>query len=106
MIELGWFGAITYVSGFALCVFLVLTFKSKNDDVFLSTIQAILIKSLFFLLSAPTMRGAHGVMLWSSIGIALAGRKYHQIIDQRNAAIANQVMVDTDELTNKSAHRL
>jgi hypothetical protein len=106
MIELGWFGAITYVSGFALCVFLVLTFKSKNDDVFLSTIQATLIKSLFFLLSAPTMRGAHGVMLWSAIGIALAGRKYHQIIDRRNEAIANQLIVETDELMNKSANRL
>ena len=95
MIELGWFGATAYVAGFALCVFLVLTFKTKNGDIFLSTIQAILIKSLFFLLSSPTMRGAHGVMLWSSIGIALAGRKYHQIMEQRSVAIANQEMAET-----------
>jgi hypothetical protein len=90
MIELGWFGAITYVSGFALCLFLAFTFKIKNDDLFLSVIRAILIKSLFFLLSAPTMRGAHGVMLWSSIGIFLAGRKYYQIMDEKSEAIASE----------------
>jgi hypothetical protein len=106
MIELGWFGAITYVSGLAICVFWALTFKIKNDDLFLSIIRASLIKSLFFLLSSPTMRGVHGVMLWSSIAISLAGRKYHQIMDRRSVAIANQVIVETNESANESANKL
>jgi hypothetical protein len=106
MIELGWFGAITYVSGLAICVFWALTFKIKNDDLFLSIIRASLIKSLFFLLSSPTMRGVHGVMLWSSIAISLAGRKYHQIMDRRSVAIANQVIVETNESANELANKL
>jgi hypothetical protein len=52
------------------------------------------------------MRGVHGVMLWSSIAISLAGRKYHQIMDRRSVAIANQVIVETNESANELANKL
>ncbi len=79
MIELGWIGAVPYVLGLAACIFAVFSFKIKNDDIFLPVTHAVLVKSLFFLLAGPTMRGAHGIILWGFIGIALAGKKYYQV---------------------------
>ncbi|MBD2189099.1 O-antigen ligase domain-containing protein [Pseudanabaena mucicola] len=81
MIELGWIGSVPYVMGMGGCIFSIFSFKPRNDDIFLPVVHAIVIKSLFFLLAGPTMRGSQGMLLWGFIGLALSGKKYYQITE-------------------------
>ena len=77
--NLGWIGVIPYMGGLIFASVLVFTSKTKNNnDIFIPITRGILIKSLMFLLASPTMRGAHGVILWGFLGLGLAGRKYYQ----------------------------
>ncbi len=78
MFELGWIGSIPYIASLATCIFTAFSFTVTTNDIFLPVNRGILIKSVFFLVAGPTMRGGHGVVLWGFIGIALAGKKYYE----------------------------
>lgn len=83
MFELGWIGSTVYMGSLITIVIKAFSFNVKADDIFLPITRAVLIKSIFFLVAGPTMRGGQGVILWGFLGIALAGREYYQALENK-----------------------
>ena len=78
LMELGWIGMIPYVSGVVLLIFNLFKQPSPSSDPFIGTARAIVLTALVrFPLNVP-MLGASGLLLWTFLGIGLAGLKYHQ----------------------------
>jgi len=78
IVNLGWIGGIPYVGSLIFGFLLVLMEPHKNDDLMIPVIRGILIKSLIFLLSSVTIKGAHGMLLWGFLGLGLAGIHYYR----------------------------
>jgi hypothetical protein len=78
LFELGWIGTFCYAGGITLLTFKLFQAKSVSFDPFIGIARAIVISALVrFPVNVP-MLGASGLLLWSFLGIGLAGVKYHQ----------------------------
>ncbi|TYQ26958.1 O-antigen ligase domain-containing protein [Pseudanabaena sp. UWO311] len=77
LFDLGWVGSIPYVG--SLIALLILIFKSPKTtrDIFASIIHAMILQSIFYLFAGASMKGASGMLLWSSLSLALSGRNYY-----------------------------
>ena len=78
IVNLGWIGGIPYVGGLIFGVLLVLMEPNRNNDLMLPVIRGILLKSLIFLLSSVTVKGAHGMLLWGFLGLGLSRVHYYR----------------------------
>jgi hypothetical protein len=77
VLDLGWLGAVPYTGSLLLCgVTLFKNLGKYPNDLFLRTSCAVLVKSIAFFLAARVTAGIHGVIIWSFIGIGLAGQQY------------------------------
>ena len=77
LLELGWLGTLFYLGGMLLLV-LRLFQSSVASDPFIGTARAIVVSALIrFPLNIP-MLGISGLLLWTFIGIGVAGLKYYQ----------------------------
>jgi hypothetical protein len=77
VLDLGWIGAIPYTGSLLLCgVTLFKNLRKYPNDLFLRTSFAVLVKSIAFFLATRVTAGIHGVIIWSFIGIGLAGQQY------------------------------
>ena len=77
VLDLGWIGALPYTGSLLLCgVTLFKNLGKYPNDLFLRTACAVLVKSIAFFLAARVTAGIHGVIIWSFIGIGLAGQQY------------------------------
>ncbi len=77
ILDLGWIGALPYTA--SLILFAVTLFANLGkypNDLFMRTTCAVLIKSIAFFLAARVTAGIHGIIIWSFIGIGLAGQQY------------------------------
>jgi O-Antigen ligase len=77
VLDLGWIGAIPYTGSLLLCaITLFKNLRKYPNDLFLRTSSAVLVKSIAFFLATRVTAGIHGVIIWSFIGIGLAGQQY------------------------------
>jgi hypothetical protein len=77
ILDLGWVGALPYTG--SLILFAITLFKNLGkypNDLFMRTSCAVLIKSIAFFLATRVTSGIHGTIIWSFIGIGLAGQRY------------------------------
>jgi hypothetical protein len=75
---LGWFGGIPYLGGMLLILYNLFQYSEFRFDPFMAAARAIGISSFMTLPGGSAMLGFSGLVLWSFIGIAIAGHKYHQ----------------------------
>jgi len=83
VLDLGWIGSLPYTAALLLCGTMIFKNLGKYpNDLFMKTCSAVLIKSIAFFLAARVTAGVHGIIIWSFIGIGLAGQRYwnHQQI--------------------------
>ena len=78
LFELGWIGTICYAGGIVLLTFTLFQDKSARFDPFIPTARAIVISALVRLPVNVPMLGASGLLLWSFLGIGLAGIKFER----------------------------
>jgi hypothetical protein len=77
VLDLGWIGALPYTGSLLLCG--ITLFKNVGKypkDIFMRATCAVVIKSIAFFLATRVTAGVHGIIIWSFIGIGLAGQKY------------------------------
>ena len=87
ILDLGWIGALPYTASLLLCgITLFKNLGKYPQDLFMKASCAVLIKSIAFFLAARVTAGIHGIIIWSFIGIGLAGQQYwnHQKSVQLN----------------------
>ncbi|WP_373545967.1 O-antigen ligase domain-containing protein [Chamaesiphon sp.] len=78
LFELGWIGTIGYAGGIAILTSTLCRSDSARFDPFIATARAIVISALVrFPVNVP-MLGASGLLLWSFLGIGLAGIKFNR----------------------------
>jgi hypothetical protein len=78
LIAMGWLGGIPYLGGLILLLFQVSQSLKRRFDPFLSATSAISLASVGMLVLNNVFTGSQGVILWSFLGIAVAGNKYYQ----------------------------
>jgi hypothetical protein len=83
LINLGWIGAIPYVGGLIFGSLLIFTTKTDARNLDFAVIRAIMVKSLLFLLTSSTMKGAQGLLLWGFLGMGMSQLKYQAYIKQQ-----------------------
>jgi hypothetical protein len=76
LFELGWIGTISYAGGLFLLTFSLFQAKQTRFDPFIGTARAIVISALVRLPVNVPMQGASGLLLWTFLGIGLAGIKF------------------------------
>lgn len=77
LFELGWIGTIGYAGGILLLAFKLFQTQLARSDPFIGSAKAIVISALVrFPVNVP-MLGASGLLLWTFLGIGLAGIKFH-----------------------------
>lgn len=76
LFELGWIGTICYAGGLFLIAIALFQAKSAKFDPFIGTARAIAISALVRLPVNVPMQGASGLLLWTFLGIGLAGIKF------------------------------
>ncbi len=77
LFDLGWIGSIPYLGSLISLVVLLFKNSQKNKDIFASVIHAIILQSIFYLFAGASMKGATGMLLWSSLALGLSGRNYY-----------------------------
>jgi hypothetical protein len=83
LFELGWIGTIGYVGGILLLALKLFQTQLARSDPFIGSANAIVISALVrFPVNVP-MLGASGLLLWTFLGIGLAGIKFHWRQQQR-----------------------
>ncbi len=78
LIAMGWLGGIPYLGGLILILFKVLQSLKIRFDPFLSATCAISLASVGMLVLNNVFTGVQGIILWSFLGITMAGHKYYQ----------------------------
>ncbi|WP_295617188.1 O-antigen ligase domain-containing protein [Chamaesiphon sp. GL140_3_metabinner_50] len=76
LFELGWIGTIGYAGGLFLLTFTLCQAQPARFDPFIGTARAIAISALVRLPVNVPMLGASGLLLWTFLGIGLAGIKF------------------------------
>ncbi len=84
LFELGWIGTICYAGGIFLLTFTLFQAKQARFDPFIGTARAIAISALVRLPVNVPMLGSSGLLLWTFLGIGLAGIKYHHDRQQQH----------------------
>lgn len=77
-LSIGWLGFLPYIGGIILLVFKLLQSSKSGFDPFVSAGTAISLSILATLGLGNPLSEVTGVILWSFLGIALAGHKYYQ----------------------------
>ena len=75
---LGWLGGIPYILG--TCMMMIQVMKSPNtvQDTFINASRSISLSLLVQLIFANILLGVGGLLIWTFLGISLAGDRYHQ----------------------------
>ncbi|TYQ26054.1 O-antigen ligase domain-containing protein [Pseudanabaena sp. UWO310] len=77
ILDLGWIGALPYTASILLCAITLFKNLGKyRNDLFITTCCSVLVKSFAFFLATRVTAGIHGIIIWSFIGIGLAGQRY------------------------------
>jgi hypothetical protein len=76
VLDLGWIGTIPYLGSLILLVVTLMGNLKKQADLFIKLAGAVLIKSTVFFLATRVTSGIHGMLIWSFLGIGLAGTSY------------------------------
>lgn len=78
LFTLGWLGSIPYILG--VCMMMAQAMKSPNatQDTFINTSRSISLSLLLQLIFANALLGVGGMLIWTFLGISLAGDRYHQ----------------------------
>jgi hypothetical protein len=74
---LGWVGAIPYLGGLVLMVTGLFKYSKKNLDSFLAASKALTLSYLFMLIISSGMISVSGLLLWSLLGLNVAGNKFY-----------------------------
>lgn len=77
LFDLGWIGSIPYAGSLILLLTLIFKSQKKTKGIFTSIIHAIILQSVFYLFAGASMKGAPGMLLWSSLSLALSGCNYY-----------------------------
>jgi hypothetical protein len=77
LFQLGWIGCIPYIGSLISLIILIFRSPKISKDIFASIIRAVIVQSIFYLFAGATMKGATGMLLWSFLGIGLAGCNYY-----------------------------
>ncbi|NJL09452.1 MAG: O-antigen ligase domain-containing protein [Calothrix sp. SM1_7_51] len=75
---LGWFGAIPYLGGAMMLLYTLFQGSEGGHDSFASASRAIALAIFFQLIFSSLMLGLAGIIFWGFLGMAMAGKKYHQ----------------------------
>jgi hypothetical protein len=75
---LGWLGAAFYISGVVLLLVKLLQATESRFDTFIAASRAIGVACITAMPIFSVMLGLSGLVMWSFLGIALAGHNYHQ----------------------------
>ena len=94
LFDLGWIGAIPYISALSYLVHQVFTRKGNSDDVFIPTCQAVVVTALIRLPVNGSLLGLSGILLWGFLGLALAGDKYQKFLKEQSFSYSQNFDVD------------
>jgi len=75
---LGWLGGLPYLSGLGLMLFRIMRSPHLRADAFISAAYAASLGSLLQLLFSTSTISLPGMLLWSFLGICMAGHNYYQ----------------------------
>lgn len=78
LVAMGWIGGIPFFGGLILLLFKLSQSLKRRFDPFLNAASAISLASVGMLVLNNVFTGAQGVILWSFLGIVVAGHKYYQ----------------------------
>jgi hypothetical protein len=78
LFNLGWFGIAFYIGGILLITFKLFNTSVSRHDTFFSTGRAIVAATLAQLPLGGPLGGAQGMILWSFMGLCMAGLHYHR----------------------------
>jgi hypothetical protein len=78
LLTLGWVGSIPYFAGLTVALIRVLSSPSAKFDSFLSASRSISISCFLQMIMGTSVIGLPGLLVWSFLGISLAGDKYYQ----------------------------
>ena len=96
LFDLGWIGAIPYISGLALLIYKVFVQKDNSNDLFIPTCKAVVVTALVRLPVNGSLLGLSGITLWGFLALALAGNRYNQYVNEcsLNDEIQQSLMSD------------
>lgn len=78
MFNLGWIGALPYLSGMILISVRLFKSPEGRHDPFVATTRGIIVSCLIRILVNNIVFGASSVLLWGFLGVGMAAVKYHQ----------------------------
>ena len=77
LFNLGWLGTIFYVSGILLLLWRLYQGNESRGDAFIAVARSIALAAFIMVPLVTPFVGPIGMILWSFIGIGLAGKKYY-----------------------------
>lgn len=90
LFTLGWLGSIPYILGTCMMMSQAMRSPYASQDTFMNASRSISLSLLLQLIFANALLGVGGMLIWTFLGISLAGDRYHHH--------QNQIMVQYHEL--------
>lgn len=74
---LGWLGSIPYILGISMMMIKAMNSPNATQDTFINASRSISLSLLLQVIFANALLGVGGMLIWTFLGISLAGDRYH-----------------------------
>jgi len=78
-LTLGWPGSLLYLGGLIWMLLQALRISTYNADSFAVIAVSIVMSFMAMMVFANQLKGLHGMMVWSFLGLALSSKHYHAV---------------------------